>query len=759
MSKKLIPLVYAFGIYAYVVLTAQPLYAQNNGLTSSKKMYVIEEIVVSARKREESWKDVPIAVTAFSADRLDIAKVENSEDLIGRTPSLFISNGDVGSIAGSGFLVIRGVGATPIIEPAVGTFLDGVYQTAINFDMDFMDIEQVEILRGPQGTLFGRNTQGGALNIISKKPSEEMSGKVRVGYDEFNTLDVQAGLSGPVNENLLFSVSARYKDSDGYVDNATLGKDQDYSEQTSGRLRLYYTNSRVTADFNIYGSDWSGGDITQGISESGLSRLEVFDSEIGKNSREHIGTSFKFDVDFDNVMLTSITGYNDVKNDVFHDIDKTALPDNIEHFTLDHDTFSQEIRLSSNSDSRLRWSAGGFYFDEQRALKQFIDNNTFSDGLRGPGAVDPIDGGQLDSLAGINYNARYAIAREGYAVFGQFDVDINDKWSASGGVRYSEEDAKFDVRSLFQIDLGLAIPPAFGPPPLGTLFDVPGFDLDAKRSASFSATTWMGSITYAMNEDVSFYSTVAKGFKSGGYQDFILIEPEMEPFDNEFSTNYEIGVKASLLEGRMNLNFAAYYIDIQDQQIKVRKSLMGIPANETVNIGESHTQGLELETTVLLSEEFTFNGAVGWIHEAEFDKVDATLQAAQNATVDLEALNGFRFAQVPEWTGSLSLNYERELQNDMRLNIYGDFIYVSDYTSSFSSDPTNALTAPTINDYSYFNISAKVEKERWAFSVFVENLLDDDSKTNTNMGSFFNTEVHSTILTPRRIGVSFELRM
>jgi len=732
------------------------------GLTALTAPYVgaqtvkLEEVVVTARKKEESWRDVPIAVTAYTGARLELARIEDATDLIGRTPGLFTTSGDMEWLSGSGFMVIRGVGATPIIEPAVGTFLDGVYQTGINFDMDFLDVERVEVLRGPQGTLFGRNTQGGALNITSKKPSEEFTGKARLSYDEFNTTDLQAVVSGPASETLRYYAAVRYLDSDGYVDNLTLGTEQNYEEEVSGRLRLYHDTEKVQTDFTIFVNDWKGGDLTTGIPASGLSRQVVFDSELGENTRYHYGGSLRVDVDLGAVTLTSITGYNDVENEVFHDIDLSALPNNFEEFTLNHDTFSQELRLASNDSGDLSWTAGLFYFQENRALEQHIDANTFDDALRGPDFVNPVEGGQLDGLAGVNYDAEYATEREGFAVFGQVDYRINERWSASAGLRYSEEDAEFDVFSLFQIDLGVAVPGGVFPPE--TLFEVPGYNLVTSNNSSFSATTWMGSLTYAASESTSVYATIARGFKAGGYQDFILIEPETEPFDNEFSTNYEIGLKATLLDGRANTNLAAYYVAIDEQQIKVRKWIDGIPANETVNIGESHTQGLEFEGSLLLSDVLTLSASLGWVHEAEFDDVTASLQLAQNLTTDLTELEGVRFAQVPEWTASVSLTYNQDLSSGMNLRVFGDIVYIDEYQGSFSADPTAVITSATIDSYSYANFTAALEGDNWTLSLFGKNLFDDDSIINTDMGSFFNTEVHSAILTPRRVGVSVEWR-
>ena len=729
---------------------------------AAKEEKRLQTVTVSARKREENWKDVPIAVSAFDGAKIDDANITSSENLVGRAPGLFIARGDAAVTADSGFLVIRGIGATPIIEPAVGTFVDGVYQPALAFDLSFVDLERVELLRGPQSTLFGRNTQGGALNIVTKKPGNEMEGKVRLLVDDFDTVDLQAKVAGPLSNELGFILLGRYKESDGFIYNPVRGEPQDTSEEWSGRAGLFYDNGFVDANLTVFQSDWEGGSTSNGIPLTGLDRLEVYDSDYEPSSRDHSGASLRVALDFDSVLATSVTSYNKIENLSFTDTDESAVPGNTQVYTVDNDTFSQELRLQSNGTSPFSWNVGAFFFTEDRALTQTIrTTNITTEILTSP---HPSSGGSAGQFAGLTYDADHKIEREGWAVFGQFDYALTDKLNASAGMRYSEEDASLYTNPLasisfdafpFPVPIDSADPnsPTFPPGSMYTFIDY--VNAPITDSDTFDAFTWMGSLTYELSDTSSLYGTIAKGFKVGGYQDFVTSPAEAGAFSNEYSTNYEVGIKADLFDSRATINAAAYYVDIQDQQIKVRNYSGIVPYNETLNIGESHTSGLELETTALLTDDLLFTGSVGWVAEAEFDTVNAV---SSLTAIDVTDLVGERFPMVPEVTASASLKYTRPVTNKIDLELYGDLVYVSEYTSLYSSDPTDALTANSIDPYTLGNISAALVGDSWKLRLFVDNVADDTQITNYTGGNFFALVDSVLVNPPRRVGASLEFR-
>jgi len=226
------------------------------------------------------------------------------------------------------------------------------------------------------------------------------------------------------------------------------------------------------------------------------------------------------------------------------------------------------------------------------------------------------------------------------------------------------------------------------------------------------------------------------------------------PFDTELSTNYEIGLKGALFDGRMNLNLAAYRVDITDQQIKVRRvnSVTDL-ANEVLNIGESHTMGLEFETTAIITDALTMGLSLGWVADAQFDELDTSPTSAANATVDLSLLEDLRFPMVPEVTASASFTYEQPLSDRLDLRIFGDYVYVDERVNNFSSDPTLALVASTLDSYQVANLSASLIKGPWTFTAFVRNIFDEEAILITDMQSFVATEVHSSVLEPQRYGL------
>ena len=249
---------------------------------------VLEEIVVTARKREERLIDVPMAVSSFSGEQLEATGVESIKELYGTAPNVYFVAAEFGSDTIGQHLVVRGIGATPIIEPGVGTFVDGVYQPNMGFDMDFLEVERVEILRGPQGTLFGRNTQGGALNIVTRKPGDAFEGKARLRADEFDTVDLQGYVAGPVGERLAMSLAVRYEESDGFLDNIELDRPQTAFDQLVSQARVVANpTDTLTLDLSVDVKRWRGGMLGAGVPDSGIDDYLTYNSRPGRQQGRH----------------------------------------------------------------------------------------------------------------------------------------------------------------------------------------------------------------------------------------------------------------------------------------------------------------------------------------------------------------------------------------------------------------------------------------------------------------------------------------
>ena len=220
----------AVGVSAAVSASIVPSYSMAE--TASR----LEEIVVTARKRDESLNDVPVTLSVFSGDALEQKRIEQTDGLIARAPGLFVSqNQTFGPVKSETYITMRGVGATTPLEPAVAVFVDGVYQPKLAFDIGFLDLQRVEILRGPQAALFGRNTQGGAISLVTKKPGNEQSAKISLNIDEYDTYGIKGAVSMPLVEDKVFwSFSGLYNQTDGFLRNVTLGRDQNNQQKSPG---------------------------------------------------------------------------------------------------------------------------------------------------------------------------------------------------------------------------------------------------------------------------------------------------------------------------------------------------------------------------------------------------------------------------------------------------------------------------------------------------------------------------------------------
>jgi len=711
---------------AMPVALATPVLAQQDGESSTIFM---EEVIVTARKRDERLLDVPMSVNSYSGELLDEAGINNVRELFGVSAGVYFTAGTFGTDGLGQQILIRGVGATPIIEPAVGVFVDGVYQPSLGFDMDFVELERVEILKGPQGTLFGRNTQAGAMNIVTKKPSDELDGRVRVGYDEFNTLSAQAYLSSPLSDKIGFSVLGKYEESDGFVDNTTLGIDQNAYDMISGRLRVFMElTDNLTLDLTADGSEWEGGSLAGGIPTSLLDDLERTDNAFQENETTIYGFSGRLDWTLDSVVLTSITAYRDTSRSQFLDMDVSAANINEQNVRIEQGTFSQELRIASNTSGNLYWSAGAYYFDESRDLFQ-----RFAGGGNPLDAANPFQSFFTGLI--IDPEQSYLMNREGYAFFGQASYTAGD-FEFTAGLRYSDEDSDMLTRPNVRLEVA---PDVFVPLNVESLSNDAGFD----------AFTPMASVRYSVNDEVSTYFTYARGFKSGGFQDFATAIQALEPFDNEFSESFELGLKAEFFNRRLVMNASVYYVDIRDQQIRYQDFAIGaVPLNVVVNLGASHTQGMDLDFTAYVTDDLTLRGAFGWVQEAEYDRLDI----APEVNPFLGNLEGQRFSQVPEITASLQATYVHQVNDDTDLTLFGGFLYVDDTISSPQGVFDGALALIPVDSYVKVDVRATLSHKQWAVTAFVDNLFDERIVTTT-LPANLTFEDTNVIEPPRRVGV------
>lgn len=698
---------------------------------AAERNFQIEEIVVSARKRDENLKDVPVSVAAFSSSALEKGRIDNVEKLMGTVPGLYFSSNVLSPGKDFVNLVIRGVGALTTGSPSTATFLDGVYMPALGFDTNFLDLERIEILRGPQGTLFGRNTEGGALNIVTRKPSEEFRAKVAFEADEFRTFKAQGMVGGALSDKVFVNVGGEFTTTDGYLnaptisallDNAT-GANRDVSADAwrrySGRLALrVLASDDLEINISIDGSNRKGLDGLPGVPRD-CGCYDVFSEFLIDNEYTNVGGSATIDYSTSWADITSITGYRKLTAFLPFDFDgRGTIVDNIHDLQTNQKLLSQEIRFASNNeDSDLTWITGLYGFKEEKnSIRSYSLPNlaAFPNGI-------------------FVYEQDQFLDIEGYAAFGQASYAVTDKLDVTVGGRYSWEKVKSD----FALDFN--IPNLFGP---GLDFGQTGSDSDA---ISFSGFTPMASLSYKVTEDILIYTTFSRGFKAGGFPTAPVLESNIS-FKAEKADNFEIGVKATLLDNRLTFDFSAYHIKLIDQQV-ASIIFIGdnneVPVSATSNAGKSRSQGFDLSVKAAPIDGLILNMSVGY--------VDAIYQEYIDTIGTNRAGEAFPF--VPKWTVALGGEYTYQITADYDLSLSLSYRYIDKITSGAGVDVDLSFD---IASYSLVDAAIALEGENWSLTLYADNLANSYIETRV-FNSFFvapdGFHPQSILLPPRRVGV------
>ena len=674
-----------------------PAYAQDDGDEEAGRM--LEEVIVTAQKREQTLQEVPLTVTAFSGDFVTENGVEDIRDIAGLTPNLSIkSRGETETS-----VFIRGIGSqAPGIgaDPAVGIFIDGmVASRGTNATAAFFDVERIEVVKGPQGTLFGRNASAGAISIITNKPDlEENYGSVMVGVGD------QGQLRGQFIGNLAASdrwglrVGVNYSKRDGLY----------YNELTDQELlNRKSTNYRLSA-LGLITDTWEMTFLVEGVDFKNNDAIVTNDDAFAKNVRQNRApdkqklnsTRFIWTNKWDfgeSMQLTSITGYYD------HDVNVTPVDaDETEYEIITfiepqtNETFSQELRLNGSSD-RIDWFAGASYLKEDLG---FTTDMTYDEGIVldifgiGFFCMDP----ELPDCASQTETPGGKNKVKSTAIYGDFTFHMTDRVSLTAGARYTKDKKKMWYDN----------PPTDGV--FGVLGEgVTGIFTDGRVYAddSWSSFDPRIAIDFAVTENTTLFGNIAKGYKSGGLNRTVLQplpDPQsLDPFDEEKVTAYEVGTKSALLDGRASLNFSAFYNDYKDYQLET--FTRGLP--RVLNIGDITSKGIELEGRVLVTDNFELAGTYAYLHSKVKDSLDP-------------ALVGNRTPQSPRHSASAQAHYFIPISS-------GEFKLsgILTYSDDFWFDIENELEQP-----SYTKIDLRVgytaSSGRWGIAAFADNVNDEE---------------------------------
>lgn len=683
---------------------------------------VLEEIVVTARQRAENLKDVPDAITAFSAPEIERLGIDSFESYVNQTPNFLARQG---FRAGVVFVTIRGITTGQQGFPPISYTVDGVKAgmlDALNPGTLF-DLERIEILRGPQGALYGNGAIAGAVNIVTKGPREEFGGEARISYAEGNDLTLQGTVSGPlVEDRVSFRLTGFMRDTDGLI-NSTTGDDIDFIDQGSLRAQLLFTPSEnLSIDLRASYSDVNAGAAMQERFET-IGQVNSFSSAdftvdrgiVGEENRESTEVSARIDIELPFARLTSVTSSVNMDQDIYGSISwerppatgeppvasvfgpifgENAMPgqpiDQFQDLADNFEVFFQDLRLTSPGDASLRWIAG----------VEWLERTTVNH--LGLGMVlAPPPGSHVTIFGRFDEKEDEILG-----IYGQVNIDLGDALELTVAGRYDEDE--YDTRQ-FDLATGATIQNLDNS---GNLVD--------RLTASDSQFQPKVQLSYDWSDDLMTYVTYAKGFRFGFFNTGNLTRPET-------TDNFELGFKATLADNILTVNGAVFNIDYSDQQ---QSSILPEPPfRTTTNVPSTDINGIELEFVWRAGDRLEFSGGFGYL-DAEISELK------------------IRPDSVPEWTSNLAVEYRQPVANGRELfarvdwRHQGDFL-ITDGPFIFDIDPVDLV-----------NARVGVESDGWSVAAYVRNALDEQYASDPGFLGYF---VRSYSL-PRSIGAEFRYR-
>jgi iron complex outermembrane receptor protein len=756
----------------------------NAVIEKSGSSFGLEEVIVTANRREENLQEVPMSVSAFSGDFFKETGATDFSSLEQYTPSLKITPGADSRSTSIRIRGIGSVGSNSGIDPSVGIFIDGVYQGRAGMTIsDLIDIERVEVLRGPQGTLYGKNTAAGAISIMTKKPSPEFEAETELVMANNERVEMRGMVNIPFGDSGHgMRVSAFGIDGDHLYENSFEGaevKDLNNAHKWGTKAKFLFDFESIgefifSVDYSKEDTDCCGFAV---IDYEGLSTLnapltnnpsENLQAILGPNDTngdpilqyesfednnpvvtasrpkaDPFGDDYWFDGDLYNKVevggtalewnyqlesdhtLTFINAWRKYKSESAFDGDFTAYDAVAGIQDVDMDQYSSEFRIASPGGETIDYQAGVYaYYSNMDSEGNFI---------MGVPLIEKIPGG-LDNLYpnGSNNIDDNTYKTTSYALFGQMTWNISDSWSTTLGLRYTYEKKERDGSQITlgyvsgnSCDADLDIPPVAGP----------CVELDDDREDDDISPAL--NVRYFVNEDLMTYASISRGFKSGGYDQRRVTTTENGEFDEETATNYELGWKGTWIDRRLQVNGTFYFVDYEDFQ---SQTFDGASIKVT-NAGSMESYGMELETVFAATANLTLGSAIGYNHAEykDFDKGQCTVDAAFNdyyivqgaqggspgqgnppCTRDLE---GKPVDNTPEWTVSSYLQHNYDLTD----NLVTIARLEHNFTDSFylDQDLDGNLKNDTVNLVNMRLTLANVDRV-WEVAVWGRNLLQEE---------------------------------
>ncbi len=747
---------------ATLLLPAVSLAQDATGNSSTDSSSLMTEVIVTAQRREQQLQDVPLAVSAFSADQLDRLQVTDALDAAHLVPNL-IGHNNTGLGTANAY-TIRGLGNSESIatfDPPVGSYIDDVYvarQSANNFTL--FDVDRIEVLRGPQGTLFGRNTTGGAVRIILKKPGEELGGYVEGGYGSFDRYNARGSIDIPLSSTVLTKFSGYYIDDDGYVDNITNGEELNGEDNYGLRAAVrWLATDDLTVDLALDYEDDQKANLAN--SKSGSRRITRTGFSKHSNALQPFFTGDKRNFGLGNEVesfnaylnvdwataagtLSSITGWRDFTQEYALDFlngnaanraNFGEAPSTYGGFVVandsEHEQFSQEFKFAGNFGDSVEYVAGAFYLHEDNDT-DFGDLFDFDLGLSGPPFQQT--GNYVPAVLADRVLKNKT---DTWAVYVQGDYKFGDHWTATLGVRYTDErkDVSFSDNQPCRVG---AIPPCFADAngdgiadsdiTNANLDDLHGINpsfANIPRKQDESLWTPRVALQYTVDDQLNFFASATRGFKSGGWNARGTTPDQLQPFGPEKVWSYELGMRSEWLDGRMRANLTAFYLDVSDFQVPTAfQPISGQVQFITKNFADLENKGIEAEFVFVPVENLTVLLNVG-TGDGKYKNLSPEIQQQQQTCINTNTQCG---SGIVKFDGSIA---EPTKVPDYTVTFGGSYVWMltpeydlvpSAYLYSVGKHNTFSTGGPRfeIDGYTTYDASLQLVNNDQSWSVVAE---------------------------------------
>jgi iron complex outermembrane receptor protein len=745
---------------AAVATFGAQLLTATSALAQEDESSALDEITVSAQRREQSIQDTPISVSAFSGERLSELGLNDPKALLDYVPNAMVSSGTGrgGEVAQFSIRGVNEARISPVLDPGVAIYIDDIYfgRPQVGF-LQFLDVERVEVLRGPQGTLFGKNSTGGAIRYITVKPDlDGNSGYADLTVGDYNRINVKGAFNVVLSDSTAVRISAASMERDGYVkrlaDKVALG-DQD-ARAFSLQLR-HQPNDRLTMDFRVDNSissdnngavkliDYYNFNTTTDLPNPGgppnpaspsSSAIAAWNNQWGGTAMEYAaeiprslyevagtglvpwtdnesnGAAFDLSYDIsDSITLRSITGWRDMSSTAFRD------PDDVAHATTFFDDYakthmnfwSQEFQLSGETENgKLNWVTGVFYSQEENGVTEFADR----------------DGRSTSRYGALMLNDDSLQKTDSLGVFAQGTFSFTDAFALTLGVRYSEDDKNYTVSQaaiwdhhLDQLADELGLADLVAPTYEGGTCDPSVQDSCVSNAGvsggdTFDAVTPRVALEFHATEEVMLYASYSGGFKAGGTND--STRDIDTPFDEETLNSTELGIRATFFDGRVRANLTAFSMDYQDKQITVTTAP---ECNNrcTTNVGDGKITGWEFDGMAALGDNVIWTLGVG-ILDAEWDDISNPSAGVTKSSP---------FSAAPDLTWNTGLRFTADLSGGSSIVTSLDYSYTDEHATSPQDSTTFYMP-----EYDLFNFRVKwiSSDGGYEFSVFCSNCADEE---------------------------------